>query len=489
MKMSVIVLMTAILLFMGCFGGGSTTQSETVDSSQHKSSDVEMSSERADDVSSEVISIESSQLVIDSSDEDVLSSSSSSSSMSSTELSSSESVNSRSSSEDTNSDSSDAERSSSVVVTPVSSSEEVYLSQESITIDAEEYDSKNGSVTHEGDHIANIEQGDWIHYSEIDFGAGGFRSIIFSASLFLNYEEPEADESFFEIHIDSLGGEIIGIFEPDNTGDWGTFTEQSIPVSRVEGVHDLYFVAGDYGFSDGVGNLDAFTLQSESVDALQRVLFVGNSYTFYNNMPELVEAMIRSEGYEVIVERSTKPGAWWDFHDDTAEAVTLDLIEQGNYDAVIIQNNSKSSLDAERFLTHGAVLIDAIKESGARALLYETWGREAYNAADGIDQDTISAMYQALANQENISVVPVGTLWQEVRDADATLGNDLFSNDGSHPSPLGSYFIAMTFYRYLTKMSVADLPKALEGVSVDEQKLEALKTHVDALSGASILAH
>ncbi|MGL1934021.1 MAG: carbohydrate-binding protein [Fibrobacterales bacterium] len=484
MKMNVIVLVAASLFFMGCFGSSSTAQSDTLESSGHESSDIELSSERTDDVSSEVISIESSQMVTESSELETFSSFD----VSSAELSSSELVHIQSSSQNINENSSDEELSSSVSIAASSSSEEINLSQESITIEAEEYESKSGSVSKAGDHIANIEQGDWVHYSDIDFGAGGFKSMHVTASLFLNYEEPEADESFFEIRIDSLDGEIIGLFEPDNTGNWGAFTEQSIPVSRVEGVHDLYFVAGDYGFSDGVGNLDAFTLQSDSVETKQRALFVGNSYTFYNNMPELVEAMVRSEGYEVDIERSTKPGAWWDFHDDASEAVTLNLIEKGNYDVVIIQNNSKSSLDAERFLSHGAVLVDAIKASGARALLYMTWGREVYNAADGIDQDTISAMYQALAIQESIAAVPVGEIWQGVRDADAALGNDLFTDDGSHPSALGSYFIAMTFFRYLTKMSVVDLPNTLEGLTVDEHKLETLKAHVDAMTGASILA-
>ncbi len=70
-------------------------------------------------------------------------------------------------------------------------------------------------------------------------------------------------------------------------------------------------------------------------------------------------------------------------------------------------------------------------------------------------------MYRKLAEQEGIEVVPVGEVWQEVRDADDGLGYELFYTDGTHPSIKGSYFIASVFFKAFTGLATADVPATM----------------------------
>lgn len=473
-SLSVLLLTTMVCMY--CTEPGSLN-SDVLENSSSQMDDEESSYE------GEVSSVSSEDESMDSySSEDALDCSDSESSSGVKDMSSSELVSSGEFSSSSEVVSSSEVTQSSVVSSSESSMEESsssYPPQEDYLIQAEDYDDASGVAVFDEGYVGNVSPGDWIMFSAIDFGEQGYRSMKITSALYMDLGQAIADETWFEIRIDGEDGSVIGTFEPDNTRGWGSFTEQSVNIQKTTGVHDLYFIAKDLGRSQGGGNIDNITLSADTVPDVVKVLFVGNSYTFYYNMPEIVETMATSQGAQLMVERSNKPGAWWDFHTDQSEASTLELIATGKYDYVILQNNSKSAYDPDRFLTHGKILIDSIKSSGAEPLLYMTWGRQDYNDPNGILQDTISAMYRKLAEQEGIEVVPVGEMWQQLRDDDPSLGDVLFDSDGSHPSETGSYFIAMIFYHYLTGLPVVDLSNSLEGISVDVGHFEALQPYAE----------
>ena len=59
-------------------------------------------------------------------------------------------------------------------------------------------------------------------------------------------------------------------------------------------------------------------------------------------------------------------------------------------------------------------------------------------------QSTVANAYLDVAQEFDLSITPVGIVWQAALDANPNL--DLWSSDGSHPSPLGSYLAANVFY-------------------------------------------
>ena len=193
-------------------------------------------------------------------------------------------------------------------------------------------------------------------------------------------------------------------------------------------------------------------LEAQSRDTL-RVLFVGNSYTYFWNLPQTVAAMGASQDFPMMARKSTAGGATLKQHWDGEKGLkTRELITQNQWDVVVIQNHSLSSITTpDEFLSYGQKFVDLIRETGARPMLYETWAREA----NPLMQEKISAGYSGLGALTSTEVAPVGEMWARVRSLRPDLG--LFDDDGSHPSPVGAYLTACVFYSMLTGESPVGL--------------------------------
>jgi hypothetical protein len=184
------------------------------------------------------------------------------------------------------------------------------------------------------------------------------------------------------------------------------------------------------------------------------VLFVGNSFTFYNDMPGLVEGLAAAEGRPVVARLFTVGGARLSEH--AANPRVAAAMDKVPWDYVVLQEHSElpSRPDADRRV-YPAVrrLAGLARTAGSRVLLYQTWG---YRAGDGDipGKDDYAAMqrrlehgYGVIAEELGVPVVPVGQAWAEALRQQPTIG--LWDTDGKHPSLLGSYLAACVFYRVL----------------------------------------
>lgn len=188
-----------------------------------------------------------------------------------------------------------------------------------------------------------------------------------------------------------------------------------------------------------------------------RVLFIGNSLTFYNDFPEMVAELARSGGHEVEVDMSAPGG--WTLSDHAASTMTLDKIGQG-WDFVILQEQSVIPSVAEEREQHmyPAVrfLYDKINESGATLILFMTWGHRdglpdaGYRTFDDM-QAQLRAGYTDIAEELCVVVAPVGTAWQNGIIHNPQLS--LWHTDGVHPSREGSYLSACVFYAVIFQQS------------------------------------
>ena len=124
------------------------------------------------------------------------------------------------------------------------------------------------------------------------------------------------------------------------------------------------------------------------------------------------------------------------------------------------------SFDAPDSLMHyGNLFANLIKENNAKIYLYMTWARE-WNP---YMQKTITDTYTELAEEIDATVVPVGLAWERARELRPDI--DLYAEDGSHPSPLGTYLTACVFYRVLTGMEIDSLPPRLISEDYAGEKL------------------
>lgn len=197
-----------------------------------------------------------------------------------------------------------------------------------------------------------------------------------------------------------------------------------------------------------------------------KILFVGNSFTYFWNMPQMVEAMAKDQNVKLETFQSTVGGSTLEQHwKEENNTETRQLLKNENWDYVVLHDYSSSTIDApERFKTYATKLIELIKEKGAKPLLYMTW---AYNS-NPLMQETITSSYLELGKETNVNVVPVGIIFMQ---AQKTRPDLKMYFDEKHPSLAGSYLIALIYYKYLTGNSVKDIPNRLTTTDSEGNKL------------------
>lgn len=187
------------------------------------------------------------------------------------------------------------------------------------------------------------------------------------------------------------------------------------------------------------------------------ILFIGNSYTFYNDMPTIYFSnMAKSCGYDVKVTSITK-GAYTlekfaDPTDPYGKMVDTALSTPGTYDFVILQEQSmRPAIETVGSFYDGVRdLVPRIRETGAKPFLYATWGRQEgneklteYNMTNESMTWKLANAYAAIGEELDVPVIHAGLAFYDVYTNSEI---NLYSADGSHPSPTGSYLVAMTLF-------------------------------------------
>lgn len=191
----------------------------------------------------------------------------------------------------------------------------------------------------------------------------------------------------------------------------------------------------------------------------KRVLFIGNSYTYVNDLPQMVSDVSTSAGDTITYSSSAPGGATFNNH--TQNATTTALILQGGWDDVILQEQSQlPSFPIEQVATesfpYARILDSLINEYNpcGETVFYMTWGRKNGDAANcasyppictylGMDS-LLQLRYTMMAADNHAILSPVGALWRYLRTNNPTL--ELYSSDESHPSIAGTYAAACSFY-------------------------------------------
>lgn len=191
----------------------------------------------------------------------------------------------------------------------------------------------------------------------------------------------------------------------------------------------------------------------------KKVLFIGNSYTAVNDLPQLVYDVALSAGDTLIYDSHTPGGARLVDHANSAIAQTK--INSNNWDHVVLQAQSQEPSLSDNYVEtevypFAEILCNSIRanDSCTRPIFYMTWGRQngdASNCAswppvctyEGMDS-LLNLRYRKMGADNESFVSPVGAVWHYIRDNYPDI--NLYVGDGSHPSIAGSYAAACTFY-------------------------------------------
>lgn len=196
-------------------------------------------------------------------------------------------------------------------------------------------------------------------------------------------------------------------------------------------------------------------------------LFLGNSYTQYNSLPQLVKNLAIAHGNNLLIDSYTPGG--YTFQGHSTNTTSLNKIKAQAWDFVVLQEQSQiPSFPPSQVQTdcypYAAILNDSILANNpcTEPLFYMTWGRKNGDASncgfyppictyDGMQQ-RLTESYLELAEDNNASVAPVGVAWKQVRTLYPTI--NLYNPDESHPSLEGSYLAACVIYVSMFKQTV-----------------------------------
>lgn len=185
------------------------------------------------------------------------------------------------------------------------------------------------------------------------------------------------------------------------------------------------------------------------------VLFIGNSYIYFNDLPNVLEEMLSADGFQANVVMVAKPG--WKLSQHANAKNTIDTILNNDWDYVILQEQSVLPVfpkSREKKMIPAIKKLDKyIKEAHAKTVLFMTWGRRDGLPKAGFAnfnqmQNKLSSAYKHAAKRTNTILAPVGEAWSNARKQKPFF--PLWQDDGSHPSKNGTYLTAFVFYKLLT---------------------------------------
>lgn len=191
-----------------------------------------------------------------------------------------------------------------------------------------------------------------------------------------------------------------------------------------------------------------------------KALFIGNSYTAYNNLPKLVSDVALSAGDTLIYDSNTPGG--YQLKDHRVDPTSQNKIANSGWDYVVLQGQSRESITRTSDFNNGAFALNStIKQTNpcATVLTYMTWGRKNGDpnncnqfpvmcTYEGMDT-TIRNHYLNISSNINSEVSPVSIVWSYLRKNNP--GIELYTSDESHPSVAGSYAAACCFYASIFK--------------------------------------
>src|SRR5580693_59632 len=220
-----------------------------------------------------------------------------------------------------------------------------------------------------------------------------------------------------------------------------------------------------------------------------RVLFIGNSFTYFHNMPAVLEAISSSiRGPRVVATMVVSGGARLKDHWRDA-GPALSAIRKGRWDYVVLQeqsllgnvvvvNQHMQIVDPVDFWKYAKLFDEEIRKVGAKTVILMTWKDKTDEARS---QQALDFAFVKFARSSGAIAAPVSLAWQRIRDN--APGINLYLKDDHHPSAEGSYLEACVLYATLTGQSPDGAISMISGTAVDEDEGNMLEGKTETLVG------
>lgn len=213
-----------------------------------------------------------------------------------------------------------------------------------------------------------------------------------------------------------------------------------------------------------------------------RILFVGNSHTYYNNLSAMFVNIVSTLGHESSVhELSNGYYTLKKYADmeDTGGALLDKTLAGKKWDFVILQENTTMALSEsaeEEMFPPARTLDEKIRAAGGQTAFLMTWAPK-----DGMKvgfkkkkresvQSDLASNYMTIAAELNSLVIPAGIAFMRCSKKYPEI--ELWDSDGQHPSSEGSYLTACTIYAVIYQESPENCPYFADLDPQDAMKLQ-----------------
>jgi hypothetical protein len=201
-----------------------------------------------------------------------------------------------------------------------------------------------------------------------------------------------------------------------------------------------------------------------------RILFIGNSLTYWNDGLDVHLARLASSAeppIAITTGRAVEGGAFlkslW------ARSHPRQSIATGRYNVVVLQEDLPETT-VEDFRAHARLFVEDVRKAGARPVLLMAW---AYPRLGWITMDEIDRQHRAAAAELKADVAPVGVAWRRAFGRRPDL--NLYAPDGEHPSLHGTYLATAVLYATVLGRNPTALSYTPKGVSAtDAQFLKSI---------------
>ncbi len=198
-----------------------------------------------------------------------------------------------------------------------------------------------------------------------------------------------------------------------------------------------------------------------------RILFVGNSHTFFNDMPEIFRYLYKAgTGEDAEVTMQAHPGVTFGWH-LSQEAELRYALLHGRYDYLVLQQAAHEPCPSpQETLQDGGQIIAHAKALGIQPIVCMPWCEKRLPQ----HQQTMFETYTKLCQDNGCLMEVTGYVFEEVRQNHPEI--NLYFYDGEHCNPYGSYVRALGVYAAITGRSPIGLPaRAIRSYRVTDESI------------------
>jgi hypothetical protein len=220
--------------------------------------------------------------------------------------------------------------------------------------------------------------------------------------------------------------------------------------------------------SIGCGSSDTNPEIPEALKGDYELLFIGNSHSSMNGLPNLVAILIEAGEPGKVAYSDLAPG--WNFLADRLnDGVTQEALESRNWTHVFLHAQKYSTSGNYTYPTVGAEeWIRRAKSQDSLPIMFPEWPREG-NTEEGL---RVHELHVAIASREPACVAPVGLVWDKFIELYPYIS--LHATDGNHSNLKGALLTAYVFYQVVTGNNAIELDYISE-IDVPESTQYKLK--------------